>query len=60
MILSDLRASTGALRRLMDSGRLDDAVAGTAAAAAAADTLMTGLGATTERLNSLLAKLDER
>ena len=58
VILSDLRASTGALRRLMDSGRLDDAVAGTAAAAAAADTLMTGLGATTERLNSLLAKLD--
>lgn len=58
VILSDLRASTGALRRLMDSGRLDDALAGTAAAAAAADTLMTGLGATTERLNSLLAKLE--
>lgn len=59
VILDDLRASTTALRRLMDSGSLEDALAGTASAAAAADSLLAGLGDTTLRLNSLLAKLDE-
>lgn len=59
VILSDLRASTTAMRRLMDSGRLDQALAGTADAAAAADSLMEGLGVTTRRMNALLAKLDE-
>lgn len=44
VILDDLRASTTALRRLMDSGRLDEALAGTASAAAAADSLLAGLG----------------
>lgn len=59
VILDDLRASTTALRRLLDSGRLDEALAGTAAAVAAADSLLTGLSVTTERFNALLAKLDE-
>jgi phospholipid/cholesterol/gamma-HCH transport system substrate-binding protein len=59
VILSDLRASTTAMRKLMDSGRLDSALAGTTSAAAAADSLLAGLGDTTLRLNSLLAKLDE-
>lgn len=59
VILDDLRASTTAMRRLMDSGSLEDALAGTASAAAAADSLLAGLGDTTLRLNSLLAKLDE-
>jgi phospholipid/cholesterol/gamma-HCH transport system substrate-binding protein len=59
VILDDLRASTAALRRLMDSGRLDEALAGTTAAVAAADSLMTGLSVTTRRFNALLAKLDE-
>lgn len=59
VILSDLRASTTAMRRLMDSGRLDQALEGTVEAAAAADSLLAGLGTTTERMNSLLAKLDE-
>lgn len=58
-ILVDLRASTHELRRLMDSGRLDDALGGAAAAARSADSLMTGLNATTGRLNELLAKLNE-
>jgi len=59
VILDDLRASTTGLRRLMDSGRLDETLAGTKAAAEAADSLMTGLGATTRRFDALLAKLDE-
>lgn len=59
VILDDLRASTTAMRRLMDSGSLENALAGTASAAAAADSLLAGLGDTTLRLNSLLAKLDE-
>lgn len=59
VILDDLRASTTALRKLMDSGQLDAALAGTADAAAAADSLLEGLGTTTARMNSLLAKLDE-
>jgi phospholipid/cholesterol/gamma-HCH transport system substrate-binding protein len=59
VILDDLRTSTTALRRLMDSGRLDEALAGTTAAAAAVDSLMTGLSVTTGRFNALLAKLDE-
>jgi phospholipid/cholesterol/gamma-HCH transport system substrate-binding protein len=59
VILDDLRASTTALRRLMDSGRLDEALVGTTAAAAAVDSLMTGLSMTTSRFNTLLAKLDE-
>jgi phospholipid/cholesterol/gamma-HCH transport system substrate-binding protein len=58
VILDDLRASTTAMRRLMDSGSLEDALAGTVSAAAAADSLLAGLGDTTLRLNSLLAKLD--
>ncbi len=59
VILDDLRASTTGLRRLMESGRLDETLAGTKAAAEAADSLMTGLGATTRRFDALLAKLDE-
>lgn len=59
VILTDLRASTTAMRKLMESGRLDDALAGTAAAAQTADSLMVGLRTTTKRFNSLLAKLDE-
>jgi phospholipid/cholesterol/gamma-HCH transport system substrate-binding protein len=59
VILDDLRASTTALRRLLDSGRLDETLAGTASAAVAADSLLTGLGVTTQRFNALLAKLDE-
>lgn len=59
VILDDLRASTSALRKLMDSGRLDAALTGAADAATAADSLLAGLGATTTRMNSLLAKLDE-
>lgn len=59
VILTDLRASTTAMRKLMESGRLDDALAGTAAAAQTADSLMVGLRTTTNRFNSLLAKLDE-
>jgi phospholipid/cholesterol/gamma-HCH transport system substrate-binding protein len=59
VILTDLRASTTAMRKLMESGRLDDALAGTASAAQTADSLMVGLRTTTKRFNSLLAKLDE-
>lgn len=59
VILTDLRASTTAMRKLMESGRLDDALAGTATAAQTADSLMVGLRTTTKRFNSLLAKLDE-
>lgn len=59
VILDDLRASTTAMRRLLDSGRLDDAVSGAASAAVAADSLLEGLSATTRKMNSLLAKLDE-
>lgn len=59
VILDDLRSSTTALRKLMDSGRLDETLEGTAAAAESADSLLAGLGTTTKRLNSLLAKLDE-
>jgi phospholipid/cholesterol/gamma-HCH transport system substrate-binding protein len=59
VILDDLRASTTGLRRLIDSGRLDETLAGTAAAAEAADSLMTGLQVTTQRFNALLTKLDE-
>lgn len=59
VILDDLRASTTALRRLMDSGRLDETLAGTAAAAASADSLLNGLGETTGRFNDLLAKLED-
>lgn len=59
VILDDLRASTNALRRLMDSGRLDEALVGATAAAVAVDSLMTGLSVTTSRFNTLLAKLDE-
>ena len=59
VILDDLRASTSGLRRLIESGRLDETLAGTTAAAAAADSLMKGLQVTTQRFNALLAKLDE-
>ena len=59
VILTDLRASTAAMRRLMDSGKLDRALDGTTAAAQSADSLLVGLRATTKRFNSLLAKLDE-
>jgi phospholipid/cholesterol/gamma-HCH transport system substrate-binding protein len=59
VILDDLRASTTGLRRLIESGRLDETLAGTAAAAEAADSLMTGLQVTTQRFNALLTKLDE-
>lgn len=58
VILDDLRASTTAMRKLMDSGRVDEALAGTAAAAATADSMLAGLGRTTERFNSLLTKLE--
>lgn len=59
VILTDLRASTTAMRKLMESGRLDEALAGTASAAQTADSLMVGLRTTTKRFNSLLAKMDE-
>lgn len=59
VILTDLRASTREMRKLMESGRLDEALAGTAAAAVTADSLMVGLRTTTARFNSLLTKLDQ-
>ena len=59
VILTDLRASTTEMRKLMQSGRLNQALDGTAAAAETADSLMVGLRTTTARFNSLLAKLDE-
>ncbi len=59
VILTDLRASTKEMRKLMESGRLDEALAGTAAAAVTADSLMVGLRTTTARFNSLLTKLDQ-
>lgn len=59
VILTDLRASTHEMRKLMESGRLDAALSGAAGAAETADSLMVGLRTTTARFNSLLAKLDE-
>ena len=58
VILDDLRATTTALRKLMDSGRVDQTLAGASSAAASADTLMAGLGRTTARFNALLDKLE--
>lgn len=59
VILDDLRATTGSMRRLMESGRLDETLAGAKSAAAATDSLMNGLVATNRRVSTLLAKLDE-
>ncbi len=58
VILDDLRASTKELRRLMESGRLDRALDGTARATETADSLLTRLNATAGQFNRLLERLD--
>lgn len=59
VILDDLRASTKELRRLMESGRLDRALDGTARATQTADSLLTQLNATSARFTELLDRLND-
>ncbi len=58
VILDDLRASTKELRRLMESGRLDRALEGTAQAAQAADSLLAQLNTTSGQFTTLLDRLN--
>lgn len=58
VILDDLRVSTKELRRLMESGRLDRALEGTARATQTADSLLTRLNTTAGQFNTLLDRLN--
>ncbi|MBE0566622.1 MAG: MCE family protein [Krumholzibacteria bacterium] len=57
--LANLQEASADLRELMASGTVDSAFGSAASAAARADTLLAGLGATARRLDLIVAKLDE-
>lgn len=57
--VANLQAASADLRELMASGTVDSAFGSAASAAARADTLLAGLGATARRLDLIVAKLDE-
>lgn len=59
VILDDLKVAAAGLRDIVASGRIQQTLDGAAGAVTAADTLMMTMNSAGERLNELLAKLDE-
>lgn len=58
-ILEDLRLTSEGLRKVIESGRIEQTFDDASAAMASADSLMVGMREAADSLNSIMAKLDE-
>jgi len=59
VILDNVHATSESLRRIIESGLIEDALTGVAGASTRADSLMVSLDASAVRLEAILAKIDE-